>query len=140
MTKYRIYELSARAVMSYAAEEYGQYMFRLNRTATEKCKIQTASHEQDSNALFFQIMCELCGNDYQEHSDGQITSPENLFLRRVQLMNTATSAPCCAPHTLPETKSCSCLSIRVQTACVTTIWGILPTWSWWIPTCWHLSV
>lgn len=74
MTKYRIYELSARAVMSYAAEEYGQYMFRLNRTATEKCKIQTASHEQDSNALFFQIMCELHGNEYQEIGDGQILS------------------------------------------------------------------
>ena len=74
MTKYRIYELSARAVMSYAAEEYGQYMFRLNRTATEKCKIQTASHEQDSNALFFQVMCELHGNEYQESGDGQIIS------------------------------------------------------------------
>lgn len=74
MTKYRIYELSARAVMSYALADAEQYTFHLSRTATEKCKIKAASHEQDSNALFFQIMCELCGNDYLEHSDGQIVS------------------------------------------------------------------
>ena len=74
MTKYRIYELSARAVMSYAVSEDGQYIFHLSRTATEKCKIRAASHEQDSNALFFQIMCELLGNEYQERSDGQIIS------------------------------------------------------------------
>ena len=74
MTKYRIYELSARAVMSYVLADGKQYTFHLSRTATEKCKIKAVSHEQDSNALFFQIMCELCGNDYQEHSDGQIVS------------------------------------------------------------------
>ena len=74
MTKYRIYELSARAVMSYAVGEGEQYVFHLNRPATEKCKIKAASHEQDSNALFFQIMCELFGNEYQERSDGQIIS------------------------------------------------------------------
>ena len=74
MTKYRIYELSARAVMSYAVAEGEQYMFHLGRTATEKCKIKAASHEQDSNALFFQIMCEMCGNAYRERSDGQLIS------------------------------------------------------------------
>ena len=72
MVKYRIYELSARAVMSHAVSEDGQYTFHLSRTATEKCKIREASHEQESNALFFQIMCELRGNEYQERSDGQI--------------------------------------------------------------------
>ena len=74
MTKYRIYELSARAVMSYAVAEGEQHMFHLSRSATEKCKIKAATHEQDSNALFFQIMCELFGNEYQERSDGQIIS------------------------------------------------------------------
>ena len=64
MTKYRIYELSARAVMSYAVAEGEQYMFHLSQTATEKCKIKVASHEQDSNALFFQIMCELFGKSH----------------------------------------------------------------------------
>ena len=74
MTKYRVYELSARAVMSYAGEKDGQYMFCLDRTATEKCKIQAASHEQDSSALFFQIMCALRGAGYRERGDGQIVS------------------------------------------------------------------
>lgn len=74
MTKYRIYELSARAVMSYALADGERYTFHLSRTATEKCKIKAAAHEQDSNALFFQIMCELCGNDYREHSDSHIIS------------------------------------------------------------------
>ena len=74
MVKYRIYELSARAVMSYAVAEGKQYIFHLSQTATEKCKIKAASHEQDSNALFFQIMCELFGNEYQERGDGQVIS------------------------------------------------------------------
>ncbi|MFR1477405.1 MAG: hypothetical protein ACLSB9_17895 [Hydrogeniiclostridium mannosilyticum] len=56
-SKYRIFELSARAVMSYAAQENGQWHFALDRAATEKCKRVSALHEQDGNALFFQIMC-----------------------------------------------------------------------------------
>ena len=70
-TKYRIYELSARAVMAYGREQDGVYTFQLDRTATEKCKAASASHEQDGNALFFQTMCELHGNTYQEPSDEQ---------------------------------------------------------------------
>ena len=35
-SKYRIFELSARAVMSYAAQENGQWHFALDRAATEK--------------------------------------------------------------------------------------------------------
>ena len=38
MATYQIYELSARAVMSYAAEQDGVYTFALNRSATEHCK------------------------------------------------------------------------------------------------------
>lgn len=52
-TKYKIYELSARAVLSYAAEEKGGYSFCLSAPATEKRKVPTAHHEQDGNALFF---------------------------------------------------------------------------------------
>ena len=70
-TKYRIYELSARAVMAYGREQDGVYTFQLDRTATEKCKAASASHEQDGNALFFQTMCELHGNAYQEPDDEQ---------------------------------------------------------------------
>ena len=60
--------------MSYAVAEGEQHMFHLSRSATEKCKIKAATHEQDSNALFFQIMCELFGNEYQERGDGQVIS------------------------------------------------------------------
>lgn len=72
MTKYRIYELSARAVISYGTQEDGAYNFSLDRTATEKCKRPAALHEQDSNALFFQIMCVLCGDDYTEREDERL--------------------------------------------------------------------
>lgn len=72
MTKYRIYELSARAVISYGTQEDGAYNFSLDRTATEKCKRPAALHEQDSNALFFQIMCVLCGDDYTERKDERL--------------------------------------------------------------------
>ena len=51
---YRIYELSARAVACYARETDGVWSFRLNRAATEWCRVYGALHEQDSNALFFQ--------------------------------------------------------------------------------------
>ena len=56
-SKYRVFELSARAVMSYATHENGQWNFALDRAATEKCKRFSTLHEQDGNALFFQIMC-----------------------------------------------------------------------------------
>ena len=52
-SRYRIYELSARAVMSYAIQESGQWRFALDRRAAEKCRSFSALHEQDGNALFF---------------------------------------------------------------------------------------
>lgn len=59
--KYRIYELSARAVISHAREADGIYRFHLNQRATERCKSVSALHEQDDNALFYQTMCVLHG-------------------------------------------------------------------------------
>ena len=44
--KYRVFELSARAVMSYATQENGQWNFALDRAAAEKCKCFSALHEQ----------------------------------------------------------------------------------------------
>lgn len=70
--KYQIFQLSARAVMSYAAETEDGCSFDLSPSATERCKSRTAAHEQDSNALFFQIMCVLCGDNYTEPSDGAL--------------------------------------------------------------------
>ena len=71
-SKYRVFELSARAVMSYATHENGQWNFALDRAATEKCKRFSALHEQDGNALFFQIMCVLQGDDFSEPTDDQL--------------------------------------------------------------------
>ena len=64
LVKYRIYELSARAVISYGRAQDGAYAFRLSATETEKCKSLSAPHEQDDNALFYQIMCVLHGDAF----------------------------------------------------------------------------
>lgn len=70
--RYQIFQLSARAVMSYAVETENGYSFDLSASATEKCKSRTANHEQDSNALFFQTMCVLRGGDYTEPGGGAL--------------------------------------------------------------------
>ena len=64
MTHYQIYELSARAVISYGRELDGTYTFQLSAAETEKCKALTAPHEQEDNALFYQIMCVLHGDAF----------------------------------------------------------------------------
>lgn len=64
--RYRIFELSARAVMSYATEENGIYQFNLDAAAVDRCLVSSATHEQDSNALFFQILCKLHDSRYRE--------------------------------------------------------------------------
>ena len=64
LMKYRIYELSARAVISYSREQDGTYTFHLSAAETEKCKSLSAPHEQDDNALFYQIMCVLRGDAF----------------------------------------------------------------------------
>ena len=73
-SRYQIFQLSARAVMSYAVETENGYSFDLSASATEKCRSRTATHEQDSNALFFQIMCVLRGDGYTEPGDGKLIS------------------------------------------------------------------
>ena len=64
MAHYQIYELSARAVISYGREQDGTYTFQLSATEAEKCKALTAPHEQEDNALFYQIMCVLHGDAF----------------------------------------------------------------------------
>ena len=71
-SRYQIFQLSARAVMSYAVETEDGYSFDLSASATEKCKSRTAAHEQNSNALFFQAMCVLRGDSYTEPNDGTL--------------------------------------------------------------------
>lgn len=56
LVKYRIYELSARAVISYGRQQECAYAFQLSAAETEKCKSLSAPHEQDDNALFYQTI------------------------------------------------------------------------------------
>lgn len=70
--KYKIYRLSAKAMLGYAESCGGdRYSFSLNKTATELCKIN-APHEQEDNALFFQIMDELHGGRYHLPGSGKL--------------------------------------------------------------------
>ena len=41
---------------------------------TEKCKSLSAPHEQDDNALFYQIMCVLHGDAFTETPGGQLVT------------------------------------------------------------------
>ena len=74
MATYQIYELSARAVMRYAAEQDGVYTFALNRNATEHCKVPGVKHEQDSCAMFHQLMYQLHGKGWRERGGEKVTS------------------------------------------------------------------
>ena len=59
--KYKIYRLSARAIIGYGKEQAdGYHSFELNKRETGKC-ILSGAQEQDDNALFYQIMDELHG-------------------------------------------------------------------------------
>ena len=74
LVKYRIYELSARAVISYGRQQEGAYTFHLSAAETEKCKSLSAPHEQDDNALFYQIMCVLHGDAFTGRPGGQLVT------------------------------------------------------------------
>ena len=64
--RYKIYQLSAKAIASYAEEkENGVYEYKLSIAATERCKTYTVKHEQYNNALFHQIMCVINGEDFK---------------------------------------------------------------------------
>ena len=70
MRKYKIYMMSARNIISYAQRDSDDiYKFNLQARETEKCKVPTASYEQESNALFYQIMCQLHGDDFEIPED-----------------------------------------------------------------------
>lgn len=77
MRKYKIFMMSARNIISYAEKNSdGIYKFNLQARETEKCKVPTASHEQESNALFYQIMCHLHGDNFE--------FPENINLPMIK--------------------------------------------------------
>ena len=68
--RYKIYRLSAKTIISYAKEiKAGVYSFDLANNSTERCKIFTANHEQEDNALFFQIMQVLHEGEFKQPKD-----------------------------------------------------------------------
>ncbi len=78
--KYRIYELSARAIIANSKlNSEGRTIFNLNSAQTEKCRVISASHEQESNALFYQIMCEKNGNNFSVGEENIITELEDII-------------------------------------------------------------
>lgn len=77
--KYEIFELSARAVIGYGKQRDGKYIFELDRAATAKCKNPGASHEQSSNALFYQILCHLWGVKAEEASRNFFSLADAIF-------------------------------------------------------------
>ena len=74
LVKYRIYELSARAVISYGRQQECAYAFQLSAAETEKCKSLSVPHEQDDNALFYQTMCVLRGDAFTGTPGGQLVT------------------------------------------------------------------
>ena len=74
LVKYRIYELSARAVISYGRQQEGAYAFHLSAAETEKCTSLSAPHEQDDNALFYQTMCVLHGDAFTGTPGGHLVT------------------------------------------------------------------
>ena len=64
-TKYRIYELSARALIRNAKkDEDGEYRYHLREGATKKCIAFDAPDTQDDCALFYQTMAVLHKGDF----------------------------------------------------------------------------
>ena len=74
LVKYKIYELSARAVINYGRQQEGTYAFHLSAAETERCKSLSVPHEQDDNALFYQIMCVLHGDAFTGRPGGQLVT------------------------------------------------------------------
>ena len=63
-TKYKIYELSARAIIRNAKkDDNGEYQYYLSESATRKCIAFSAPETQDDCALFYQIMAVLHNGD-----------------------------------------------------------------------------
>ena len=64
-TKYRIYELSAIALMrNVVQDDDGVYKYYLREESTKKCISRYAPETQDDCALFYQTMCVLHNGDF----------------------------------------------------------------------------
>lgn len=62
--KYRIYDLSVRAMLNYSKPDGLFYKTVIDKNALRSC-MKHSAHEQDDNALFYQILCVLHGDDFK---------------------------------------------------------------------------
>ena len=65
-TTYRIYTLSARAIIGFAEPDGDLFSFRLGRSMTERCILRGAATAQEDCSLFYQIRCVLNGGSYPD--------------------------------------------------------------------------
>lgn len=70
--RYRIYDLSVRAMLNYSKPDGLFYKTVIDKNALRSC-LKHSAHEQEDNALFYQIMCVLHGDDFKYDSADLVT-------------------------------------------------------------------
>ena len=66
--RYKIHTISAQALIAYAKgynAEPDRYHYRLNKRETESTIVRQGETYQEDNAIFFQAMCAVKGDDYK---------------------------------------------------------------------------
>lgn len=70
--RYKIYDLSVRAMLNYSKPDGDSYKTEIDKNALRSC-LKHSAHEQDDNALFYQIMCVLQGDDFKYNDTDLVT-------------------------------------------------------------------
>ena len=70
--RYRIYDLSVRAMLNYSKPDGSFNKTVIDKNALQSC-LKHSAHEQEDNALFYQLMCILHGDDFKYNSDEPVT-------------------------------------------------------------------
>ena len=66
--RYKIHTISAQALIAYAkgyTAEPDRYHYHLNKRETESVVVRQGETYQEDNAIFFQTMCAVKGEDYK---------------------------------------------------------------------------
>ena len=74
--RYKIHIISAQALIAYAKgyhAEPDRYHYHLNKRETESTIVRQGETYQEDNAIFFQAMCAVKGEDYR-HSGRRVCS------------------------------------------------------------------
>lgn len=76
--KYKIYDLSVRAILNYSKPDGDSYKTEIDKNALRSC-LKHSAHEQDDNALFYQIMCVLHGDDFKYNDTELVTDLSDII-------------------------------------------------------------